>query len=63
MSKRPKSVMGIDAPGPRPTPTAIWLVLRYLGLPLLAALLIFDIFVWALADAIWGICIGVWCWL
>lgn len=62
MSRKPTSVMGVDAPGPMPTGRALWVVLRYVGLPLIGALLAVDVAVWLLAEAIWGVCIGIWCW-
>ena len=54
--------MGVDAPGPRITHLGIWLAVRLIGLPLLAALVLMDILIWAVAAAIWDICIGLWCW-
>ena len=62
MGKRAKPVLGVDAPGPKPTATAIWLALRYLGLPLLTVLFVLDVIVWLVADLAWGVCIGLWCW-
>ena len=61
MAKRSKSVMGVDAPGPRLTQGAIWLAVRLVGLPLLLVLLLLDVAIWWLADTIWNVCIGVWC--
>ena len=54
--------MGVDAPGPRVTPRAIWLLVRLIGLPLLGALFLLDVAIWLLADALWDVCIGLWCW-
>ncbi|MEM7465019.1 MAG: hypothetical protein AAF362_20305 [Pseudomonadota bacterium] len=56
-------VYGISALAPRITSKAIWLALRYVGLPLLAGLVLFDILVWWIASAIWDVCIGLWCWI
>ncbi|MEM6662633.1 MAG: hypothetical protein AAF666_10710 [Pseudomonadota bacterium] len=61
MTKR--SVMGVSVGAPRVTPGAIWIALRYVGFPLLAALVAFDVLVWLVIDAAWGICVGLWCWL
>lgn len=54
--------MGVDAPGPKPTAAAIWLALRYLGLPLLAVLFALDVVVWLVGELFWDVCIGLWCW-
>lgn len=62
MGKRTKSVMGIDASGPRPTATAVWITIRYVGLPLLTVLLCVDVIVWLVAEALWDVCFGIWCW-
>ena len=62
MARNRKSVMGISVPAPRITGRAVRLVALQLALPLIAALIAFDILVWLIADAIWGICIGLWCW-
>ncbi len=62
MAKSPKTVMGVHAPAPRITARAIWLALVYLGFPLFLALVAFDVVVWLAAQALWDICIGLWCW-
>ena len=62
MNKRAKAIMGVDAPGPKPTATAIWLAVRYLGLPLIGLLAALDVIVWLVAEVLWGVCIGFWCW-
>ena len=62
MRKPSKPVLGVTASAPRPTPAALRLALIYLGLPLVGSLLVLDLVVWAVALAIWDICIGVWCW-
>ncbi|MEM7213139.1 MAG: hypothetical protein AAF479_14830 [Pseudomonadota bacterium] len=54
--------MGIDASGPRPTATAVWITIRYVGLPLLTVLLCVDVIVWLVAEALWDVCFGIWCW-
>jgi len=54
--------MGVTAPAPRPTPRAMWLVFRYLGAPLIGALVLFDVLVWLAGRALFDVCIGVWCW-
>lgn len=54
--------MGVAASAPRITGRAIWLACLYIGFPLIGALVVFDILVWAVARAVWDICIGVWCW-
>ncbi|MEL6999815.1 MAG: hypothetical protein AAFP68_16265 [Pseudomonadota bacterium] len=63
MPKHAKSVMGISAPGPRPTPAALWVALRMIGLPLLIVLALIDVAIWAVVLGIWDICIGFWCWI
>lgn len=55
--------MGITAPGPRVTPRAVWLCIRLIGLPLLAMLVLVDIAIWLAAEALWDVCIGLWCWI
>lgn len=54
--------MGVDAPAPRITGRAVWLVSVYLALPLIAALVAFDVVVWWIFKAVWGVCVGLWCW-
>lgn len=58
-----KPVYGITAPAPRITQKAIWLALRYVGLPLLAGLILLDVVVWWVFEVIWSVCIGLWCWI
>ncbi|MFK7941390.1 MAG: hypothetical protein AB8B85_00495 [Paracoccaceae bacterium] len=62
MAKVAKQVMGVHAPAPRVTGAAVWLALRYVGLPLLVALIALDVVIWLVAEAVWGVCIGLWCW-
>lgn len=62
MATHGKPVLGVTAAAPRPTPAALRLALLYLGLPFVTALLVLDIAIWAVATAIWDVCIGVWCW-
>ena len=62
MAKAAKQVMGVRAPAPRVTGAAIRLAVLRLGLPLLGGLVAVDVVIWLVADAIWDICIGVWCW-
>ncbi len=62
MRKHYKPVLGVEAPGPKPTAKAIWLAIRYLGLPLIAALFAFDVAVWLVVEFVWGLCVGLWCW-
>ena len=62
MGRRVQKVMGIHAPAPRVTGAAIWLAVRYIGLPLLALLILFDVVVWFVFQQVWGVCVGVWCW-
>ena len=61
--RKPAKVMGVDAPAPRPTWAAVRLVLAYVGVPVLAALLAFDVAVWLVFDLVWDVCVGLWCWL
>lgn len=56
-----KPVYGITARAPRITRKAIWLSVRYVGLPLLAGLILLDVMIWWVADVIWNVCIGLWC--
>jgi len=58
-----KPVYGITARAPRITGKAIWLALRYVGLPLLAGLILFDVLIWLIFEAVWNVCIGLWCWM
>jgi hypothetical protein len=63
MSGKAKPVMGVTASAPRITSRAVWLACLYIGFPLIGALVVFDIVIWAIARAVWDICIGVWCWV
>jgi len=58
-----KPVYGTTARAPRVTKTAIWLALRYVGLPLLAGLVLLDVLIWWVFDTLWDVCIGLWCWV
>ena len=58
-----KSVYGISVGAPRVTRRAIWLAVAYFGLPLLGGLIAFDVLVWWVADTLWDVCIGLWCWI
>ena len=58
-----KPVYGITARAPRVTKSAIWLALRYVGLPLLAGLILLDVVIWLVFEAVWNVCVGLWCWL
>jgi hypothetical protein len=58
-----RTILGVRAARPRPTPAALRLALLRLVLPAALVLLAFDIAVWALARALFGVCIGLWCWL
>ncbi len=62
MPRKAISVLGVTAPAPRITGRALWLVATRLALPLILALVAFDVLVWLAADAVWDICIGLWCW-
>ena len=62
MSKRQKTVMGVHAAAPRVTGRAIWLVVRYIGLPLLGVLIAMDVVIWLIFEVVWGVCVGLWCW-
>lgn len=58
-----KPVYGVTANAPRITKTAIWLAVCFVGLPVLAGLILLDVLIWWVADAIWDVCIGLWCWV
>ncbi len=60
--RAPESVMGVRAAAPRPTPLALWLVLRHVAAPLLAGLVAFDVVVWAIGRYLFDACLAVWCW-
>lgn len=62
MAKSAKPVMGVRAPAPRVTWAAVRLAVLYLGLPILAGLVALDVVIWLVAEAIWGVCVGLWCW-
>lgn len=62
MGRKARSVMGVRASAPRVTARALWLIVIYLALPLMTLLLGFDLAVWWLADAVWGVCVALWCW-
>ena len=63
MARKKETVMGVSVGAPRVTGYALWLAASRLALPLILGLVAFDVVVWWLADAIWNICIGLWCWL
>lgn len=58
---RVQTVMGQRIPVPRVTIEGRLLALLYLGAPLMAALLLFDVVVWALFKLTLGWCVAVWC--
>ena len=62
MARRSTPVMGVHAAAPRVTPQAVVMLVGYVGLPLLTALVLFDVFIWAVVKLIWGGCYGLWCW-
>ena len=49
--------MGHTLPEPRVTPTAIWLILLWVALPVLLAGALLD----ALVQLVFGVCTGLWC--
>lgn len=56
-----QTVMGRRIPTPRLTIMGCWLAFSRLGLPVLAALLLFDLLIWAAFKALTGWCVAVWC--
>lgn len=58
---RPASVYGVVAPTARPTPLGVWLAFSRFGAPLIAALLLFDVVVWAIGRYTFGVCAAIWC--
>ncbi|MEO1330850.1 MAG: hypothetical protein AAFW46_14435 [Pseudomonadota bacterium] len=58
-----QTVMGREIPEPRVTIEGRWLAFTRLGLPLLGALFLFDLAVWALFEALFGWCVAIWCML
>ena len=46
----------------RAAPAATALRVLNLGLPVLAALVLFDVLVWAAGQYLMDTCIGIWCW-
>ena len=59
--RRRQTVYGHDLPEPRITPTGHGLALLYVGAPLLAALMLFDVIVWAIGHSAFGVCVAIWC--
>lgn len=53
--------MGHRIPAPRVTIEGRFLAVARLGLPILAALTLFDLVVWALLKATTGWCVALWC--
>ncbi|MCI4663514.1 MAG: hypothetical protein MRY74_02215 [Neomegalonema sp.] len=58
---RAKAVLGHDLPEPRVTATGRALMVLYVGLPVLAVLILLDLFVWAAMKTAFGVCFGLWC--
>ena len=58
---KPRPVYGQHATAPRITPVALRIALARVALPLIAALLLFDLAVWWVARWLWGVCAAVWC--
>ncbi len=56
-----ETVMGWRIPAPRVTLEGRLLALARLGLPVIGALLLFDVLVWAIFEAVFGWCVAVWC--
>lgn len=56
-AKKAQTVMGHRIREPRPTLTAVWLVVLYAGLPLLVVTGLMDLAV----QLIFGVCTGLWC--
>lgn len=56
-SKKPQDVMGYRIAEPRPTLKAVWLVVLYVGLPLLLFTGLLDLAM----QIFFGICTGLWC--
>jgi hypothetical protein len=57
MKRKVETVMGHTLPEPRVTPTAIWLILLWVALPVLLAGALLD----ALVQLVFGVCTGLWC--
>lgn len=58
---KPVAVYGVSAPTARMTPLGVWLAVSRFGAPLIAALLLFDIVVWAIGRYVFGVCAAIWC--
>ena len=58
---RPARVYGSVIPAPRVTWTGLRLALLWLGLPMMAGLLIFDLIVYLIGRAAFGACWALWC--
>jgi thiosulfate reductase cytochrome b subunit len=56
-SKKPQDVMGYRIAEPRPTLKAVWLVVLYVGLPLLVITGLLDLAM----QIFFGVCTGLWC--
>lgn len=46
---------------PRPTWAGVWLGVKIFALPALLLILTLDLVVWAIAEALFGACVAVWC--
>ena len=58
---REHTVLGRRLPPPRVTPTGARLFLLYIGLPMLTALFLLDLAIWAIAEAALDRCVAIWC--
>lgn len=61
MRRKPTAVYGAVALEPKPTWLGVWLMFRYFAAPLLAALLAFDVLVWAIGRWAFDVCAAIWC--
>ena len=58
----PSTVMDHSIHPARLTPLGLALLVLHLGVPVLGALVLFDVLVWAAGRYLLDTCIGVWCW-
>ena len=61
MPGKPTEIYGQVIAPCRVTPRGLWVAVRRVALPLIAAFVLIDLVIWAAARA-FGLCYGVWCW-
>lgn len=59
----PSTVHGHSIPSPRLTGWGVLAIVTWLGLPLLAVLLLLDVLLYLVFTRVLGRCYGVFCWL